>query len=138
MKWTLCVSLLLGSCIWADESADRAGVAATMARLSASDPQPLLFTADFADAAEYGRAATVGSVVISKEPWGEATIVLPGATMPRFVVRSVRFVTGDVALVDALDRKNDNGTVLLVMRKEGVDWRVAAFRRIEDARKAAP
>lgn len=94
-------------------------------------------------------------VVISKEPWGEAqwgpaaaivdriqtsdisvllqrepiAVVLP----PQVSTRAVRFVTNDVALVEAEVDRNDDAPpvpVLIVMkRNEGV-WQVASVRRL--------
>ena len=134
MKTTLCVSLLLVSGLWAEEVTDRPMIESTIARLS--DNQPALFTADFSDAAEFARVSSTGTVVISKEPFGEAIISLAPAR--RFAVVSVRFVTGEVALVDALDRYTENGKVLLVMKKEGAQWKVASFKRIAENKKTAP
>jgi hypothetical protein len=134
MKTALCVSLLLVSGLSAEEVTDRPMIESTIARLG--DNQPALFTADFSDAPEFARVSSTGTVVISKEPFGEAIISLAPAR--RFAVVSVRFVTGEVALVDALDRYNDLGTVLLVMKKEGTEWKVASFKRIAENKKTAP
>lgn len=134
MKTILCVSLLLAFGLWADEITDRPMIESTIARLG--DNQPVLFTADFTDAAEFARVSSTGTVVISKEPFGEATISLAPAR--RFAVVSIRFVTAEVALVDALDRHNENGTVLLVMKKEGTEWKVTSFKRIAENKKTAP
>ena len=134
MKTILCVSLLLVSGLWAQDITDRPMIESTVARLG--DNQPTLFTADFSDAAEFARVSRTGTVVISKEPFGEATISLAPAR--RFAVVSVRFVTGEVALVDALDWHNDLGSVLLVMKKEGTEWKVTSFKRIAENKKTAP
>ena len=134
MKTILWLSLLLVSGLWAQDITDRPMIESTVARLG--DNQPTLFTADFSDAAEFARVSRTGTVVISKEPFGEATISL--APVRRFAVVSVRFVTGEVALVDALDRYNDLGSVLLVMKKEGTEWKVTSFKRIAENKKTAP
>ena len=139
MKTILFVSLLVASGAWADEATDLAGIKQTVVRLGgAMHPQPALFTPDFADSAAFERLTSVGSVVISKEPFGEAQIVLPPATGTRFAIQSIRFVTGEVALVDALDGQNGRESVLLVMKKEGADWRLAAFKRIAEQVITAP
>ncbi len=134
MKMILCVSLLLASGLWAQDSTDRPMIERTIARLG--DNQPGLFTADFGDATEFARMTSTGTVVISKQPFGEAVISLAPAR--RFAVVSVRFVTGEVALAEALDRYNENGSVLLVMKKEGTEWKVTSFKRIAENKKTAP
>jgi hypothetical protein len=138
MKPILFLSLVLASLAWADEATDRDSIATTVARLSGSYPQPLLFTSDFDGSSDFERMTRFGQVIISKEPFGEAEVRFPSATGIRFVIRSIRFLTGDVALVDAFDRQNGLEPVLLVIRKEGVDWRLASFRRIVDKEKPAP
>jgi hypothetical protein len=108
----------------------------TISRLDGN--QPALFTSDFGDGAEFRRINSVGTVVISKEPLGEATVILPPSGVRRFVVESIRFLTAEVALVDALDRNNGNATVLLVMKKEGADWKLASYKRVAEDKKTAP
>jgi hypothetical protein len=136
MKSALCFGLLLASGLWADELTDRTAITQTIFKLDES--QPALFTADFSDSAEFRRVSSVGTVVISKEPFGEATIILPPAGAHRFVVQSTRFLTGEVALVDALDRNNGYAIVLLVMKKEGAEWKLASYKRIAEDKKTAP
>jgi hypothetical protein len=59
---------------------------------------------------------------------------LSEVTMPRIVIESVRFITADVALVDAANTQYGSVIlmrrlpVLLVMKKEGQNWRIAALR----------
>ncbi len=144
MKTILCGFLLLGSSvIAADEAVERASIATTISWLNGSALDPDLFTADFPDSVELTRGVQGnfgGRVVISKEPWGEATW-FPPLTAPRtlrFVIQSVRFVTPDVALVDGIDRQNESRPVLFVMKKEGIAWRIAGFRRVGDGIKTAP
>ena len=60
------------------------------------------------------------SVDISHEPWGEATITLP-PSHPVIVIHGIRFVTPDVALIEAT---NGSLPVLIVMKKEGEGWRL--------------
>ena len=60
-------------------------------------------------------------------PWSEVS-------RPRIVVESVRFITGDVAVVDAANTQYGTGclaarvSVLLVMKKEPQGWRITALR----------
>jgi hypothetical protein len=65
-------------------------------------------------------------VEAAKRPWSETM-------MPRMVVQSIRFVTPDVALVDAAETQfgstlNRRIPLLLVMKKEGTKWRIASLR----------
>ncbi len=63
----------------------------------------------------------------SKEPLSEVST-------PHVVVRTIKFVTADVALVDAA--KDQYGSVvprlqipvLFVMRRQGADWRIVSLR----------
>jgi hypothetical protein len=126
MKPILFVPLLLASCLWADEATDRIAIIKTIFDAGAVRPDPASFTTDFPDSAELARSQG-GAVVISKEPWGEATW-LPGLGARRFTIRSLRFVTPEVVLVDATE--NQDGSVLFVMKKDGESWKIASFRRV--------
>jgi hypothetical protein len=62
-------------------------------------------------------------------------VPLSELTRPRILVESVRFITGDVALVDAANTQyaSPGGlvakvSVLLVMKKETQGWRITALR----------
>ena len=124
MKIVLCLAILVTPTLWADEAADKAAVEATIAALNNSPAGPDLFTADFPNAAELQRfrekpqPSTVpsfqtlgttirtpaGTLVISREPMGEATWYPNTASftaLPRFVTRSVAFVAPDTAVVVA-------------------------------------
>lgn len=76
------------------------------------------------------------TLVISHEPWGEATINFPGVEIvnPRIESRTVRFITPDVALADGVCTYRDfNGhaettPLLFVMKKEGERWKIASIR----------
>jgi len=138
MKAALSITLLLASGAWAQEAIEKASIATTISRLNASPTDSTLFTADFPDTALLSHPGVqAGRVVISKEPWGEATW-FPVSSVDRFVIKSVRFVTLEVALVEGTDRSNDNAPVLFVMKKDGTAWRIAGFRRIADTIKTTP
>ena len=156
MKAVFCLPLLLAAGAWADENADRAAIERVIAAVNSVPAPDALFTAD-TDAADAlkriwrdnppvyrfpsrnGERAPLGTptVTISHEPWGEATI---GVTMPpgeivnpRIEVRSIRFLTADVALADAACvYRTASGTrarpLLFVMRKEGDAWKIASLR----------
>jgi hypothetical protein len=77
------------------------------------------------------------TVVISHEPWGEATIDYGGGgeiVNPRILSRTIRFVTPDVALVDGAFTREVDSTesemtpLLFVMKKDGRVWRIASVR----------
>lgn len=123
MKSILLVTVLLatGSAWAADEVADRASIEKVVASLNA-------FTADFDSRVELAQAMKADpkpTVLISKEPWGEATISIAGIGMTSALVTNhVRLVTPDVAIVDAMGKV----PVLVVLRKEGADWKIASLR----------
>ena len=139
--------LLFGYCAWAEEAADRTAINKTIAALNEIPPHPDLFTpdADGHDVLNRLRKGkrfsykTLGrpTVVISHEPWGEATIDYGGGgeiVNPRIVSRKIRIVTSEVALVDGaftyeVDSTESEMTPLLfVMKKDGRGWRIASVR----------
>jgi hypothetical protein len=157
MRLLLCFLLSAGTFVLADETADRSSVEQTVSGLSSVQREPALFTADFEGFPDLERLniqlATVPvhfvpptwHVIISKEPWGEATwdlgsvspVVLP---ISRFVIKSVRFVTSDVALVRADCEQfepsiagDDHATplrripVLVILRRAGETFRITSF-----------
>ncbi len=153
MKPILWLSILLASCAYADEATDRAAIKNVIATLNTPAFGPGLFTAgfnDFPELARLGVSANTsspimvtegqsGRVVISHEPWGEATV---GPTLTikwvtsRFAITSTGFISEDVALVDAINEQSmDDSTppklpVLFVLKKEGTVWRIASLRLI--------
>src|SRR5258708_546342 len=108
MRPIVCLSILLASCAWADQASDRAALGKGVYALNASPPVSDPFTADFRDFADLaclGVAGGAGTVVISREPMGEATWY-PEAKL-RLVIRSIRFITPEVALVDGVNQQED-------------------------------
>lgn len=107
----------------ADEASDRAAIRKTVIELRA-------FTADFDDDAELARIRTApGSlqppeVLISTEPWGEADIFIPMPGVSFIAVKKIRFLTPEVALVDAYGKT----PVLFLLRKEAETWKIASIR----------
>jgi len=147
----LCVPLFFASYASAEEAADRAAISRAIAALNepSNEPAPhnALFTKDGNAAEELARLRRVNppfrivvpesgsvampTVTISHEPWGEARINFP-AIEPRTVDRSITFVTSDVALAEGACAYQDAATqpvpLLLVMKKEGEDWKIASLR----------
>ncbi len=147
MRPILCLCILLASRAWADEAADRAAIEKTVHALNTAPLSRELFTADFHD---FNKLAPLrlqgggGAVVISHEPWGEATwypILYPRVKL-RVVIRSIRFITPVVAHVRGIDQSDEDTSptsqeVVLVLKKEGVDWRIASFRVLAPAERGA-
>jgi len=136
MKAVICALLLFTAYAWADGAADRAAIEHVIGSLDAGQnagekPLPVLFTADAEN--ELNRLASLDQWLLerSKEPWSEVTA-------PRLVIQSVRFVTPDVALVDAANTHFGSTIlalripVLFVMKKEGAVWRISSLRVLVD------
>lgn len=155
MKSIVLSYVLCAGGVWAaDEAADRASIEKTISALNGWPIRIQLFTADFDDQAELARvvkfgfpavcpevwwetcgvqAPTVdhpGEVVISKEPWGEATWIPAGLNLNlmRIRITRIRFMTPEVALVDAEGRS----PLLIVMKKVGTDWKIASLRALAE------
>ena len=99
MKAVICTLLLSTAYAWADGAADCAAIEHVIGSLNASQTAgekslPVLFTADAEN--ELDRLASLDRWLLerSNEPWSEVTT-------PRLVIQSVRFITPDVAVVDA-------------------------------------
>jgi hypothetical protein len=131
---TIMLALVLAGGIWAaDEISDRAAIGKTIAELSFWPAPTGLFTTGFEDRAELARFrghAAVGELVISKEPWGEATWVPAGTSIPftRIKTTKIRFLTPEVAMADVVG----NGRAVLVLRKEGAVWKIASLRMLAE------
>lgn len=137
------IAVLFAGGVWAaDEVTDRAAIENTVRALGLSPAREGLYTADFdhAELARLGPAPVAegggipvtidgvpGTVVISKEPMGEAEWFPPG-THASMVVKKIRFVTPEVAMADAMAK----GPVLIVLRKVGTDWKIASLRRLAE------
>jgi hypothetical protein len=128
MKPILCLSLLFSACMWADEAADRVAIEKVIGALNEPHRGPQL-TSD-ADPAELRRLSDMEGRMrqVSDGPWSEATA-------PRIVSESIRFVTPDVALVDAAIAQYGSllasrEPVLLLMKKQGTEWRIASVRLV--------
>jgi hypothetical protein len=120
--------------LWADEATDRVAIEKVIAALneprSGAGAKPLstLFTSD-ADTSELDRLSNINRRLldVSNKPWSEMTA-------PRIVSKSIRFVTPEVALVDSANAQYgsvvlvESIPVLLVMKKQGTDWRIASLR----------
>jgi hypothetical protein len=151
----LCLPLILGSfALAADEAADRAAIGQTIATLN-QFPQPAGLFMDDA-VSELGRLPGVNTVqfqpnakvvtaggltvVISREPWGEAQICPPCVfpqplviVNPQFASGAIRFITPDVAMVEGSYTRRNGDLVqttplLFLMRRDGDVWKIASVR----------
>lgn len=127
--------LLSAAALPAAESDDRAAIASVLAAVADPLHSERLFTAD-ADPEERSirlidlhirRNAALPVMVGTNEPWREMTI-------PRVVAERIRFLTPDVALVDAVSTIAGAVTLrqrvplIFVLKREGNDWRISALR----------
>ena len=119
MKLLLCFWILIASCVWADEGTDRDAIDQLVGALNNhSKPPSDLFTAD-APASE--------RIALSAEPMSEVTSA-------RIVIRSLRFVAPEVAMIDCTNTQYGSAImaqvtpVLLVMKKDGAQWKIASLR----------
>lgn len=116
MRVLYCIAFL-AACAWADEAADRAAIEKIVIAFNHPHERPALLAKD----------ADLGSLGRDSDGWTETSPML-------FASRSVRFVTPDVAVVEAnasqygtliVKRKTD---ALFVMRRQGTDWKVVLLR----------
>src|SRR5579862_3658482 len=147
MKALLCVLLLFAPYAFADEAADRIAIGRAITTLNEPLQHSALFTGDGRAYSEFERLRRANplafriigpaadpvshpTVTISHEPWGEATINLPG----RESRPSIAFITPDVALAEGACTYEDDHAgsqttpLLFVMKKEGDDWKIASIR----------
>jgi hypothetical protein len=149
MKSIIIASVLFASGVWAaDEVADRTAIESMIKAFSLMPGHDALYTSDFDrdELVRFGKAPAAvegdgipitidgvpGTVVISKEPMGEAEWFPPGMpgrpTVLAITIKKIRFVTADVAMVDVVR----NGPALIVMKRVGTDWKIASMRRLEN------
>jgi len=137
MKSVVCGLLAFAALGWADERADRAAIQAVVEALAKDQAgggqkgTAGLFTDDADN--QLSRLSDLDRRLPQPggEPWSEVTA-------PRLVVKAIRFITPDVALVDATYTQYGSTIVvrrvpiLLVMRKEAKGWRIASLRLMVD------
>ena len=137
MKAIVCISLVFAALVRANEAADRVAIERVVNVLS--DRQTVsskkqistLFTADADNDLDRLTELNGRLLQFASEPWSEVTT-------PRQTIQSIRFVTPDVALVNAANAQYGSTIpvrripVLFVMKKEGTDWRIASLRVLVD------
>jgi hypothetical protein len=121
VKLILCFSILIASCAWASEGADREAIGQLIAALNnQSKPPSDLFTADVPDNERMALSA-------HQEPMSEVT-------PPKFRIGSIRFITPKVALVECGNTQYGSvimartTPVLVVVKKDRARWKIASLR----------
>jgi hypothetical protein len=119
MKLLLCFWILATSCAWADEAIDREAIEQQVSAFNNHTKPPSdLFTAEIPDSERTALLA---------EPMSEVSSV-------KIVIRSVRFITPEVAMVDCTNTRYGSAIVvqtmpvLLVVKKDGTQWKIASLR----------
>jgi hypothetical protein len=124
MKALLLLVLFSPAALWADEAADRAAIERVM--LALKDPAAAVWAPGVDGQAERAKLLA-GGPVSAGGPMSE--VFFAGVAL-----RSIQFVTPDVALVDASETwvgsliVSRTVPVVLVLKKVGADWRIAALR----------
>ena len=126
MKRILCFSILLATCAWADEAAEREAIGQQIAAFNSHSKSAAdLFTADAPDGERVVLTA-------HQEPLSEVTA-------PKITIGSVRFITSDVALVECVATEYGSlilarsTAMLLVMKESEAQWRIASLRVLSQA-----
>ena len=124
------MSILVATCAWADDASDREAIERVIAVVNNhSKPLTDLYTAD---APENERSM----LSANEQPWSEVT-------SPRITTRSIRFIPPQVALVEGTNTQYGSAIVvrttllLLVMKKDGEQWRIASVGALQDPAIAA-
>jgi hypothetical protein len=126
MRPILCLSILAATCAWADDATDREAIERLIAAVNNhSKPLTELFTADAPESEQ--------SILLpQEEPLSEVT-------SPLITTRSIRFITPQVALVESTNTQYGSVIVvrsapmLLVVKKDGAQWRIACVRALRDS-----
>jgi hypothetical protein len=124
------LSILVATCAWADDASDREAIERVIAAVNNhSKPLTDLYTAD---APENERSM----LSAYEQPW-------PEVTSPRITARSIRLIAPRFALVECTNTQYGSVLVvrttsmLLVMKKDGEQWRIASVGALQDPAIAA-
>jgi hypothetical protein len=120
------LSILVATCAWADDATDREAIERLIAAVNNhSKPLTDVFTAD---APENERS----KLSADEQPLSEVT-------SPRITTRSIRLITPQIALVECTNTQYGSmimvrsTPMLLVMKKDGAQWRIACVRALRDS-----
>jgi hypothetical protein len=126
----LCLSILVATCAWADDATDREAIERLIAVVNNhSKPLTDVFTADTPENERSMLSA-------DEQPWSEVT-------SPRITTRSIRLIAPRFALVECTNTQYGSvlvvrtTTMLLVMTKDGEQWRIASVGALQDPAAAA-
>jgi hypothetical protein len=126
VKRILCLSILGAACAWADDAGDREAIERVIAAVNNhSKPLTDVFTADAPESERSMLSA-------HEEPWSEIT-------SSRITIRSIRLIAPQIALVESMNTQYGSVIVmrsapmLLVMKKDGAQWRIACVLTLPDS-----
>ena len=132
MKFAFCfASLLLASVAWADATSDRAAIESVISRLNDGvTPVSTLFASDAVD-----NPTKLVQLVRLNRSRTAANQPLSEVSDPKTIVHSIQFITPEIALVDANNAQFGSQIMrslptMFVMKRQGDDWRIAAYRII--------
>jgi hypothetical protein len=128
MRAVFASAILCATLAFADQPADRSAIEKVINSLKTAKPVSALFTADAESDLVQLNAAQSAMSDAAKQPWSEA---MP----PTLVIDSIRFVTTDVAIVNAANLQITStlarrAPVLFVMKREGTAWKIATLRML--------
>jgi len=130
MRPIVCLSILAATCAWADDATDREAIEHVIAAVNDhSKPLADVLTADAPENEQRMLSAP-------EQPWSEVT-------SPQVTIRSIRLLTPQVALVEGVSTQYGSvimvrtTSILLVMKKDGVQWRIACVLALQDPAGAA-
>jgi hypothetical protein len=120
------LSILVATCAWADDATDREAIERLIAAVNDhSKPLSDLFTTDAPESEQVMLSA-------NEQPWSEVT-------SPRITTRSIRLITPQIALVESTNTQYGSTimvratAMLLVMKKDGAQWRIACVLGLGDS-----
>jgi hypothetical protein len=137
MRVIICLAALFAIMLKADEVTDRAAIDAVIEAVNNPLQRTRLFTQDLDSSVNFDRlidmhlalSPNVPVPVGTPEPWRLLT-------EPHIVSGAIRFITADVAMVDAASTVRGAVTfaetvpLLFILKKEQAGWRINAVRRI--------
>jgi hypothetical protein len=124
------IGLLFTTLALAQSPADRAAVENVIHSLRTAEPVSALFTADADSDLDRLRMIEASMTKEAHEPWSEVGPVA-------LVINSVRFLSPDIALVDASETQigvhfSKGVPVVFALKRENSQWKIAYLRVMAD------
>jgi hypothetical protein len=125
------IPLLLATLAWADATTDRNAIEHIVAAVTTEEKPANLFTQDADSDLTKLKILDRQRVAASKAVWSELS-------MPVMTIESIRFLTADVALVNAANSQFGSTTlrqkipVLVILLRQGNEWKIASLRLLSD------